>query len=240
MKSVLFILCLIFSSASAQKPFALVELFTSEGCSSCPPADELLSEIKSDAEKKGENIITLAYHVDYWNKYGWMDPFSKFQYTIRQENYSRVLPGGEVYTPQAIVNGQSECIGSKKEQLRSFIQDALAMQSKVNLTLAIDSSKNDTMYFSYVISATNNDYVLRFAQAEDSLTSHVGKGENSGKTLHHDSVVRHFTSVDMPLKKGTIELSRKAYSGNGKKYVVAFIQSKKTKHVLAATKIYLK
>ena len=105
MKSILILLFFFSFFSNAQKPFAVVELFTSEGCSSCPPADILLSKTGIKSEKNGDNVFFLAYHVDYWNKGGWKDPFSKYQYTLRQENYSRVLPEKEMYTPQAIING---------------------------------------------------------------------------------------------------------------------------------------
>jgi hypothetical protein len=125
MRIVILLLFFLPFEAMSQKPFALVELFTSEGCSSCPPADELLSSVKNNALKNGQNIITLSYHVDYWNKLGWKDPYSKHQYTVRQENYSRVIPGKEMYTPQAIVNGEYAFVGSNKTAMKENIEKGL-------------------------------------------------------------------------------------------------------------------
>ena len=114
-KKIIFFLSICFLPALsfAQKNFVVVELFTSEGCSSCPPADELLTKIAKQSEAANQNVIPLAFHVDYWNSGGWKDPFSKFQFTTRQENYSRILAEKEVYTPQAVINGKFSFTGSK-------------------------------------------------------------------------------------------------------------------------------
>jgi hypothetical protein len=225
--------------ANAQKPFAVVELFTSEGCSSCPAADNLLTTIATDAAKSDQNIITLSYHVDYWNRLGWKDPYSKYQYTIRQENYSRVLPGKEVFTPQAVVNGKSSCIGSRKDELKEKINEELLLKPKVALTLNKDSIVNDTLYISYTMSAEDPDFVLRLALTEDDLSSVVSKGENSGKTLKHTSVVRTFFSVDKPVKNGNELLPVKVFSGKGRKHLIAFVQRKKTMQIVAAESMQL-
>jgi len=126
MKLHLILLFLLFGyHGSAQQPFVIVELFTSEGCSSCPPADKVLSELKAEAEKYKQPVLFLEYHVDYWNRLGWKDPFSKNQFTLRQENYSRVLPGKELYTPQLVVNGEAELTGSDQKAAKAAIQKAL-------------------------------------------------------------------------------------------------------------------
>jgi hypothetical protein len=220
--------------ASPQQPFALVELFTSEGCSSCPPADQLLSTIKSDAEKSHSNIITLAYHVDYWNKLGWKDPYSKHQFTIRQENYSRVLPGKEMYTPQAIVNGEFAFVGSSKTAMKENIDKALIKNPKLDLQVRIDSAINDTLYLSYKLLVHSVDYSLRFVLTEDGLKNKIGKGENAGKTLNHDSVVKYFYSVDSPETSGNFSIPVNVFSGTGQRHLVSFVQQKRTMKVLAA------
>ncbi len=119
---ILLISALSIQSIQAQQPFAAAELFTSEGCNTCPPAERLLSELKTEAEKNKQNIYFLEYHVDYWNRLGWKDPFSKNQFTLRQENYSRVLPGKELYTPQLVINGETEVNGSDKKAAQELIQ----------------------------------------------------------------------------------------------------------------------
>jgi hypothetical protein len=224
----------------AQKPFALVELFTSEGCSSCPPADELLSSVKNDAVKSGQNIITLSYHVDYWNKGGWKDPFSKNQFTLRQENYSRIMPDKEMYTPEAIVNGQYSFTGSNKVKMKENIEKALNNKPENTLLITIDSTSNDSVFISYEYPVHSKDLSLRFALTEDGLSNNIKAGENSGKTLNHDSVVRNFTTIDSPPTKGNIKMPWKVFTGNGSKHLVAFVQKKITMNVLAATSVDIK
>src|SRR6478609_5145412 len=94
--------------------FALIELFTSEGCSSCPAAEEVLEEIQKNYSAK--NVLVLGYHVDYWNKLGWKDTFSNASFTQRQEYYSNIFRLNNIYTPQAVVNGEKEFLGSNKSK----------------------------------------------------------------------------------------------------------------------------
>ena len=132
--------------AETSPPFALVELFTSEGDHNCPPADLLLMKIKADAEKNGKQIYTVAYHVDYWNKYDWKDPFSKSQFNYLQQNYMSALNVNEMYTPQMIVNGQYEFNGSNDAKANEAISRALKTNGYLNISIKKDSITNDTLY----------------------------------------------------------------------------------------------
>jgi hypothetical protein len=230
-------LLILSQIVSAQKPFAIVELFTSEGCSSCPPADNLLSSIKEQAEKSHENIITLAYHVDYWNKLGWKDPYGKYQYTVRQENYSRVLAEKEMFTPEAVVNGKLSCIGSRREELDANIKKGLSGVPKISVTIKKDSVIRDSVFLSYTISAQDADFVLRIALTEDGLSSNVTAGENNGKVLKHDSVVRLFNSVDKPGNSGNVIMPYNVFPGKGKRHIVAFVQRKKSMEIVGIDRI---
>ncbi len=237
MKSIfIFFFSLSFFSY-AQKPFAVVELFTSEGCSSCPPADELLKKTGINAEKTGQNIFLLAYHVDYWNKGGWKDPFSKYQFTLRQENYSRVLPEKEMYTPQAVVNGESTCVGSKEDKLNFNIKRALDDIPKVLLSVEKDSLVKDALFVKYKISISDPNFILRFALTEDDLSSAVLHGENKGKNLLHNHVVRIFSSVDTPGKNGQAKISLKGNRISKKNQLIVFVQHKQTMKILIAERI---
>lgn len=241
MKKQILILFLFFSLyTNAQKPFALVELFTSEGCSSCPPADVLLSKTGINAEKSGQNIFLLAYHVDYWNKGGWKDPFSKYQFTLRQENYSRVLPEKEMYTPQVVINGEKSFTGSKEDKMNDNIKQALAAIPKISIITSKDSIKNDTLYVHYKISNTDPNFVLRLALTESGLISSVKKGENEGKVLNHDHVVKVFISVDTPGKEGQAKIFLKGNKLSEKNQLITFVQHKQSMKVLAAEKIKIK
>ena len=105
-------LLLFGGSVMAAEPFAVVELFTSEGCSSCPPAEALLNQIHPRAAKSGQRIYTLAFHVDYWDRLGWKDPFSEAAYSQRQNSYANGFGEDRIYTPQMIVNGRGGFVGS--------------------------------------------------------------------------------------------------------------------------------
>jgi hypothetical protein len=231
----LFFLLILPVLGFCQKPFAVVELFTSEGCSSCPPADALLSKVKVDAEKKGQNVIILSYHVDYWNKLGWKDPFSKIQYTMRQENYSRVLPGKEMFTPQAIINGHYSFTGSDKKSMNEYLEKSLTVTPKYNLSFKVDSTFTDTAYVSYEFTLHSADYSLKLLLTEDGLSNKITAGENSGKELHHDGVVRYIYSIDTPQMSGTIKIPVNVFSGNGTKHLIGFVQKKKSMEIVAAT-----
>ena len=103
--------------------FALIELFTSEGCSSCPAADAILEEVQKKYIDK--NVLIVGYHVDYWDKLGWKDVFSDASFTQRQEYYSTIFHLNSIYTPQVVVNGKTEFVGSNKEKLISSIEEQL-------------------------------------------------------------------------------------------------------------------
>ena len=102
----------------------IVELFTSEGCSSCPPADSLLKKLSEEAAIPGVEIIALEEHVDYWDHLGWKDPFSSSAFTERQNDYARKFGNGGAYTPQMVIDGQKEVIGSRSQEARELIQKA--------------------------------------------------------------------------------------------------------------------
>ena len=227
----LLLLILSFNTSAQVKPFALIELFTSEGNRDCPPADDVIRKISAETKKAGQNVFFLSYHVDYWNKLGWKDPFSKFQYTIRQENYSRVLAEKEMYTPEIVVNGSRSFTGSKEAMLRTSISEALSEPAKVDVKILSDSIANDTLFISYKISIANPNYVLRAAVTQSNLSSTVTKGENSGKTLNHDHVVRALTSVDKPELQGIVALPLKGIKPNPTMELIVFVQHKQTMRV---------
>jgi len=131
---------------SEDKGFAVVELFTSEGCSSCPPADQLVAKIEK--EVKDRPVYILAYHVDYWNRAGWKDGFSSADYSKRQQDYAAYLHIQQVYTPQIVVNGRMEFVGSEEAVLRGAITGNLkkAQGTPLTLTVAADKKQADIKY----------------------------------------------------------------------------------------------
>jgi hypothetical protein len=183
-KKVLLPLLLLSASATpaitSAAPPAVVELFTSQGCSSCPPADALLGEL---ARKPG--IVALAYHVDYWDDLGWKDPFSIPEATQRQRGYVKRLSRAGAFTPQAVVSGDTSLIGSNRTEMNK----AIAVDRD---TLAIDLSKvgaNLSIRFPEPWKEAMDVYVVSYL---DHATTQVGRGENAKKSLHEFNVVRSF------------------------------------------------
>ncbi len=237
MKSTLILFFFITTISFAQKPFAVVELFTSEGCLSCPPADGVLSKVAKNAEKNNQNVFFLEYHVDYWNKGGWKDPFSRNQFTLRQENYTRVLTEKELYTPEAVINGSFSFTGSNESKMNEYITKALSIPPQMNLTAGIDSIANDTIFLNYQLSVPNQNFVLKCVITENDLSSTVTGGENKGKVLHHDHVVRIFISRDNPGATGQAKVPLKGIKLSEKHRLIAFVQHKQTMKILAAVKV---
>lgn len=212
--------------------FALVELFTSEGCNSCPPADNLLKSLKADAEKNHKRVFFVAYHVDYWNKLGWKDPFSKNQFTYLQQNYSSLLEEKEMYTPQMIVNGKYSFVGSDAKKADDAIAKALNQKSFASVSLKKDSVVRDTLYLSYQSSIQGNDFSLKVLLLESGLKSEVTKGENKGKTLMHENVCRVYNSKNLRNKSGQVLLPVKNLLLNNNFSIIGFIQQKVTLIIL--------
>ena len=125
----------------SSKPFVLIELFTSEGCSSCPSADKNLEKITAQAKAFGQNIYTLSYHVDYWDYLGWKDPYSTKQFSDRQRDYATQFNSNRIYTPQMVVNGKTEFVGSNQKTSQQAIKQALV--SKTTSAIAITSFIKD-------------------------------------------------------------------------------------------------
>lgn len=188
-------IAMIAGTVSAQAPsegVAVVELFTSEGCSSCPPADKVLSDLRA---KGDERTILVAWHVDYWDYLGWEDRFGDAAHSARQRRAATEL-GSSVYTPQAVVNGTTEFVGGDAAKARAAVEAARAVRPHVTVTAtASRSADGKSVEVSYAAKPAPDvrlapglrvDVVL----TEDGLSSDVAKGENAGRTLHHDAVVR--------------------------------------------------
>lgn len=176
----------------ADRP-VLVELFTSESCASCPPAEQNLAYLQTEQPYAGADIITLAFHVDYRDVPGWKDPFASPLFTQRQQVYDRKFRTGNIYTPQMVVDGETEFIGSKLEKAESAINKSLKNdKGRVALNVAGDKLEIRISALPEIEFAT-----VYLAYAEDGLTSSVRGGENAGKTLSHVSVVRSLNGIGM-------------------------------------------
>ena len=187
------------NDASTRTP-VLVELFTSEGCSSCPPADALLAKLDRSQPVNGAELIVLSEHVDYWNDIGWKDPYSSHEYSERQSAYAARFGRGGVYTPQMVIDGHSELVGSDERRAIQTVENETKF-AKVPLSLSairFDSNNKLSMHVEagpLGPSAAAHSAGLFLAIADDSDESQVSRGENAGRTLKHVAVLRTFVSV---------------------------------------------
>jgi hypothetical protein len=231
------------SAADAAKPPVpvLIELFTSEGCSSCPPADALLARLDTQP-LPGVHAIVLSEHVTYWNQDGWHDPFSLDAMTDRQRQYGFRFNLPDVYTPQAVIDGAAQVVGSDAAKLSTAISQAI-VAPKPELTIANAQWSNDTMQFT-VKGNPNPEANLFAALAEDSEQVSVLHGENGGHTLHHVAVVRTLeqlgkASADakgpMNGKILTLRLSKDFAKETTPLRLVVFLADRRNGHVLAVT-----
>ncbi len=178
----------------------LVELFTSEGCSSCPPADALLARLQRDQPVPNADIIVLEEHVDYWDNLGWHDRFSSHQITDRQSSYARRLRLDDIYTPQMVVDGTDQFTGNDSAHALRAIAQA-AHTPKLNLTLSPVTF--DGTHLSGTVSlspspAPPSNADLYVAVVESTASTQVQRGENGGHTLQHVSIVRALQRIGTP------------------------------------------
>jgi hypothetical protein len=174
------------------KSFALLELFTSEGCSSCPSADRLLPElVKSDS-----NIIALSFHVDYWDNLGWKDAFSNPSFTERQRQYGEQFHLESIYTPQLVINGEYELVGSNRQKAENLIEKAENESSATKIIINNVKENNQSVEISCTLSGdiTNTELVAAIVQKH--AERKINGGENKGATLTHTNIVRSLTKND--------------------------------------------
>jgi hypothetical protein len=210
---------------------SVVELFTSEGCSSCPSADKLVAIAQKEFN---ENTIVLSYHVDYWDRLGWKDPFSKAAYTDRQRQYAEHLNLQSVYTPQAIVNGKTEFVGSNKTALWNAISnyknsDYIIIQTETPQV----SNQQLSIKYNYAPLQTNENVVLELILKN--ATTQVKRGENGGATLSHINIVQDI--VQKHESKGIVTFNLPANFAKENYMIVAFVQNKESFEITNAKKV---
>jgi hypothetical protein len=179
-------------AADPQQP-VLVELFTSEGCSTCPPADRLLMELDRNQPVTGAHIIVLSEHVDYWNSLGWRDPFSSHQWSERQSGYARHLGLDSVYTPQMVIDGSKQAVGNDSRAILEAIQKS-ANGPRLSISISMLRREGNRLQVSYSTDAAPNTTLFAVV-ADDSDRSSVQRGENAGRTLDHVAVARSLTPI---------------------------------------------
>jgi hypothetical protein len=223
----------------------LVELFTSEGCSTCPPADTLLSKLESLQPIDGAQIIALEEHVDYWNHDGWVDSYSSPDWTLRQQAYVDRFKGKSPFTPQMVVDGQSQFVGNNPHDAQAAIQEA-ARRPKTQISITGTAvEKGDVQRFEIRVgnlagAATPEPADVWIAVTEDGLESAVKAGENAGKDLHHVATLRTLHKVGTAPAKDSSPLvltQQVKFKSSWKRenlHIVVFIQERKSLHVLGA------
>src|SRR5881398_2765009 len=185
-------MALLVAAMLAASPVpVLVELFTSEGCSSCPPADVLLARLLRAQPVPGATVVGLSEHVDYWDSLGWKDPFSDALFTERQQDYAPVVARGRIYTPQMVVGGRVDVLGSDESAARSAVARAAA---EPHGTLRLERRGKGVRIAARDLPAHAEAQVL-LAVVEDGLSNRVLRGENQGRTLSHSAVVRSLRRI---------------------------------------------
>ncbi len=222
-------------------PFALVELFTSEGCSSCPPADRLLGRIAEEATRSGENILPLAFHVDYWDYLGWTDRFARPEFGRRQHWYAAVEHSDGVYTPQIVVNGIAAFAGSDERRARATIAEGLARSPAASIV--VDATLHVPTHAVEVRVASADlpgGATVNIAVVEDGISTRVLRGENADAVLNHSRVVRAFRTLSLSATAGDLVIEVPPDLLVNRSSVVAFAQDSVTARVLAAAGVPLR
>jgi hypothetical protein len=171
--------------------FAVLELFTSEGCSSCPPADRLLPQLAGD----NANIIPLSFHVDYWDRLGWKDPFSNAAFTDRQREYAKQFKLESIYTPQLVINGEYETVGSNRAAAQTDIKKLLLQKSEVQLVIDDVKQEKENLFVKCHLSGAFQNCNVLAAVVQKHAEINVNAGENHGARLSHTNVVRTFVKI---------------------------------------------
>jgi hypothetical protein len=219
----------------------VVELFTSEGCSSCPPADAVLARLENEQSVPGAEVIALEEHVDYWNDLGWADPFSSKQMTLRQEAYAEAFKRGSAYTPQMVVDGLFEFVGSRSGEARETIATA-ATRVRVVVAIARTPDRQGDWIVSVgrLAPAAHDTAEVWLAVTETGLHSNVEAGENAGRELGHAAVVRQLTKLGIANGSkegafaGSARINLRSEWKKENLRVVAIVQEKNSRRILGA------
>ena len=215
----------------------MVELFTSEGCSSCPPADAVLADLAGDPR-----VIALSFHVDYWDELGWRDPFASPDSTSRQRAYASSFGTRSLYTPQLVVGGVDPLGGSDRGQAETDITANLDRATGVGLSVEVETDGAGSLVVETRPSGAPPLAVVNVALVQRSATSQVRAGENAGRTLQHVDIVRGFTS-GTSAGPGMLRLEMPRGLRREDAQIVAFVQAAPSQGrgmpILAATQVML-
>jgi len=240
------ILIFAFAAAISTAQTVVVELFTSEGCSSCPPADRVLLALETSRGPRsvvptGVEVIALGEHVDYWDQLGWKDRFSSPLFSARQQDYGKAFRLESVYTPQMVVNGQKEVLGSDSRAVRDAIGKA-AKEPQAEVAISMTPAQTVSFRVSKLPPGSHDADIL-LAVTENGLVTPVYGGENSGRQLRHAAVVRSISNLGRLDPKRSEEYSavaqlnlRPDWNRSSLKLVL-FVQDRTTRHILGAASV---
>ncbi|MEP7142440.1 MAG: DUF1223 domain-containing protein [Ferruginibacter sp.] len=187
----------------AGKGFVVIELFTSEGCSSCPQADV---EVEKISVLHPEDVYVLGFHVDYWDRLGWKDEYSDAAYSERQRRYAEHFNLSSVYTPQVVVNGKKQLVGSNATGLNKSVVTEISHTTNQAIELSAIGSGGKTVQVTYKITPPANS-AINIALIQIAAQTRVKGGENEGRTLRHINIVRDFKTINSPGKTGTATIA---------------------------------
>ena len=218
------------------KPIAIAELFTSEGCSSCPDAEDLLKEMAGMTAKESISIVGLAFHITYWDRLGWKDPYGQPEFTNRQKKYGEIL-STQQYTPQVVINGEYEFVGGNPIAYR----DALAKVASKPAVYELDATatlQGSEITVNYKANKKTKSELLNIALVEPSIENLVKRGENKDRLLKHYNVVRKFETVNIA-ESGELKITAPEGLDLNKCEIVLYVQHRRNLKILGASQIDL-
>ncbi len=222
----------IQENTAVNNNIVVLELFTSQGCSSCPPADRLLGKY---ADK--ENVFALSFHVDYWNRLGWKDPFSSAAFSQRQSIYANDFGSSGVYTPQVIINGQKEMVGSDEDKIANTVKQFKAEQPAAKIIIDDVKMENNKATFSYSVTGKTDNAKLNIALVQNKITTSIKSGENGGVTLTNYNVVRNFKSIEsLTSEKNNNSVDLVSGIDKNNFSLILYLQDKSSNKIYAAAK----
>ncbi len=200
----LFIISVMFSSENTKSfpPVVVLELFTSQGCSSCPPADELLDTIQKETEDI--TVIGLSYHVDYWNYIGWKDPFSKKSFSEKQRQYSQKFNNSSMYTPQIVVNGSAHFVGSNVMEMHRKLRKYSKMDAENKVEITALEKRQGVIGFDYGILGDIDNKMLRTVLVIEERHTKIPRGENRNRTLKNSNIVVSESYTELKTSEGKV------------------------------------
>ncbi len=218
------------------EPFVVLELFTSQGCSSCPSADVLLDQMKKKYKKE---VIALSYHVDYWNYIGWEDPFSKKEFVTKQSFYNYKFRNRSNYTPQLVVNGKEHFVGSNASKMYAKVNAYKGVKAPNKVSVSNTIIKDGKVFFDFTVLGDIKNKQLKTILVLDQRTTYVKRGENSNRTLKNSNIVVAQKLEILAMEKGKSYIDIPAIVTNNEAIQLILLIEDDLNDITGATKVAL-